>query len=142
MPTIRYHDSAAMLDWASRHLGLPFRDDAKAIGLAGDDDLRAVVVYDGFSACDCNMHVVSDGSGHWLTRAFLSVVFAHPFLQWRLRRVTGLVPARNTRALRFDIKLGFAYEGRCRHALPDDDIIVLGLLREQCRFIPKESRHA
>ena len=57
-----------------------------------------------------------------------------------MRRVTALVPAKNTAALRFDLHLGFKQEGVVRHALPDDDIIILGLLREDCRFIPQEYR--
>ncbi|WP_369674540.1 hypothetical protein, partial [Enterococcus faecium] len=56
-----------------------------------------------------------------------------PFVQWNLRRVTGLVPAKNADALRFDLHLGFEREGYLKHALPDDDLIVLGMTRE--RFI-------
>ena len=66
--------------------------------------------------------------------------FMHPFAQWGLRRVTGLVPAKNTDALRFDLHLGFKQEGYLRHALPDDDLVLLGMLRENCRFIPERYR--
>lgn len=137
-----YGDDERLIRWASHGMsGLGFRKDATAIGIERGGELRGVVVYDGFSVADCNMHVVSDGSRRWLTREFLVHVFAYPFIQCGFRRVTGLVPASNEEALRFDLKLGFKYEGYCRHAMPDDDIVILGMLREECRWIPKEYRY-
>lgn len=135
-----YGQEDRLLPWAAaRTGGGTFREDAYALGLERDGVLVAVVVYDGFSVADCNMHVASDGSRHWLNRTFLAAAFAHPFLQWGLRRVTGLVPAKNAAALAFDEHLGFAREGYHRHALPDDDLVTLGLLREDCRYLPTHS---
>lgn len=143
MLRLEYDDTKALIEWASARIGLPFRPDATAIGQRRDDGtLAAVVVYDGFSECDCNIHVASDGSGRWLTRALLVAAFTHPFGEWGLRRLTGLVPASNRYAMRLNRHLGFEVEGLCRHALPDDDIIVFGMLREHCRYIAKEYRHA
>ena len=140
MGQMRYEGQEEMVSWAQKVIGCQFRPDAKAIGLEGDNGLQAVTVFDGFSQCDCNIHVASDGSGRWMTREFLFHSFAYPFIQLGLRRVTGLVPAKNEAALRLDLHLGFEHEGRCRNALPDDDIIVLGMLRENCRFIPRDYR--
>lgn len=131
-----------LIAWAESRLGLRFRPDAKAIGRLRDGELSAVVVWDGFSEADCNIHVVSDGSRRWLNRKLMVAAFSYPFIQLRLRRVTGLVPAKNTAALAFNRRLGFVLEGVCRHALPDDDIVVLGMLREHCPWIPPEYRHA
>lgn len=140
MRNIIYDDDSRLIGWAREVIGCQFRGDAKAIGLESDGRLVAVTVFDGFSECDCNMHVASDGSGHWLGKDFLTCSFAYPFVQLKLRRVTGLVPAKNVTALRFDLHLGFKHEGICRDALPDDDIIILGMLRAECRFIPKQYR--
>lgn len=137
-----YGEDERLLRWAQAGMGgLTFRDDATTIGIERNGEISAVAVFDGFSHCDCNIHVNSDGSKRWLTREFLAHVFAYPFIQCGFRRVTALVPASNSDALRFDLKLGFEIEGYCRHAMPDDDIIVLGMLRENCRYIPKEYRH-
>lgn len=141
MAHIVYDNPDDLIKWAEARTGFVFRDDARAIGLQRQD-LCAVVVYDTFSQCDVSMHIASDGTGHWLNRAYLRAAFMHPFGQWGLRRVTGVVPAKNKRALRFDLHLGFAIEGVCRDALPDDDAIILGMTRAQCRFIPQEVRHA
>ena len=52
------------------------------------------------------------------------------------RRVTGLVHDNNHDARRFDEHLGFKQEGVLRKAAPDgDDMIVYGMLREECRWI-------
>jgi hypothetical protein len=135
-----YGEQERLIGWASEVIGITPRPDAQAIGWQENGQLRAVTVWDSFSVCDCNIHIASDGTRQWMRKSFLRASFMHPFIQWNLRRVTGLVPAKNTVALAFDLHLGFRQEGICRHALPDDDIIILGLLREDCRFIPKTHR--
>lgn len=136
-----YGDEERLLPWAASRVGIgDFRRDAYTIGLERDDNLVAVVVFDGFSTCDCNMHLASDGTGKWMNRAILAASFAYPFIQLRLNRVTGLVPATNEYALKLNEHLGFEREGLCRKALPDDDMVVMGLLRENCRWVPKENR--
>ena len=136
MGELVYDDGGQMIEWASKIIGFQPRSDAVAVGWREHGELRSVVLYDNFSACDCNIHIASDGKPGWLNRKFLIAAFMHPFVQWKLRRVTGLVPAKNTKALRFDLHLGFVREGYLRNALPDDDIIVLGMLREECIYLP------
>lgn len=136
-------DLAYMLHWAAERIGVQaFRPDAKAIALADDTgELAAVCVFDGFSPVDVNMHIASDGTKRWLTRAYLTACFAYPFVQCRLRRVTGLVPATNRAALRFDEGLGFRREGYHPRACEGGgDLISLGMLREHCRYISAEHR--
>ena len=140
MGEVVYENVDEMVVWASKIIGFQPRRDVTAIGWRESGSLRAVTLYDGFSECDCNIHIASDGSGNWLRRAFLIASFMHPFVQWRLRRVTGLVPAKNKDALLFDLHLGFKQEGYLHHALPDDDLYVLGMLKENCRYIPPEYR--
>jgi len=135
------YDDESMIPWAIERIGFQPRPDVKAIGWRENGELRAVTLFDGFSECDCNIHIASDGKPHWLSRAFLMASFMHPFVQWNLRRVTGLVPAKNRRALSFDLHLGFEQEGYLRNAMPDDDIVLLGMLRDHCRWIPKRYRN-
>ena len=140
MSELIYGQDETLIEWAQKIIGCKFRADATAIGRASDGEILAVAVFDGFSECDCNIHIASDGSGHALSRGFLTAAFAYPFIQLNMRRVTGLVPASNTKALKFDYHLGFVFEGRCRNALPNDDIIILGMLREECPFLPEKYR--
>jgi RimJ/RimL family protein N-acetyltransferase len=132
-----YGDEHRLLPWAKERIGVSFRRDAYSIGLERDGQIVAVVVYDNFSDADCNMHIASDGSRAWMNKSLLVAAFAYPFVQLGLRRVTGVVPAKNSAALAFDEHIGFSREGYHPHALPDDDLVSLGLLRENCRFIPR-----
>jgi len=141
MNTLIYGQDERLLQWAFERMAFTARSDAKAIGW-GDEatgTLKAVVIWDGFSECDCNIHVCSDESGHWLRRPLLIAAFSHPFLQWERRRVTSLIPENNTNAIRFNRHLGFKQEGICRNAAPDGNIILMGMLREECRFILQNS---
>lgn len=134
-------DKDRMLDWLCERVNyLDLDAGARAIGWERNGALVGVVAYDRFSYCDCSMHVASDGSRKWLNKEFLAAVFAYPFIQCDLKRVTGPVAAKNRDALRFDLKLGFRVEGRCPRALPNDDLVILGMLRSECRFIPVEYR--
>lgn len=137
-----YGQEDRLLPWACERIGVTaFRRDAYTIGVERDGELVAVIVYDTFSDCDCNMHVASDGSAHWLTRAALAGIFAYPFIQLGYCRVTSQIGTKNTRSLRFCEHLGFEREGYRRRAMKDDDLHVMGLLRENCRYIVKENKN-
>lgn len=137
---IIYGHEHVLLPWVGLRIGVNrFRSDAYSIGLMKRGEIVAAVVYDTFSAADCFMHVASDGTKLWLSKAFLFAAFGYPFTQLRLRRVSAMIAASNKDALRFNKSLGFVDEGYHPHALPNDDVISRGMLRENCRFIVKEN---
>ena len=141
MAQVIYGREQELLPWAQERIGVTFRDDAKTIGLERDGEIRAVVVYDTFSTADCCMHIASDGTRAWMSKSLLISAFCYPLVQCGFKRVTGLVPASNAAALAFDENLGFKREGFHPLAGPDgDDLISLGMLRKDCRFIPEEHR--
>jgi len=128
------------LEFAEKVIGINFGSDAKAIARIVDGRTRAVCVFEAFCEVDCRIHIATDSSFMPISRAFIKHCFWYPFVQLKLNRVTGLVPASNKRALKFDLGLGFVYEGLLRKGLPDDDLIILGMTREECRFIPSIHR--
>lgn len=135
------NDRVRLLEWAGAIIGCQFFSDAQAIGWGDDETLRAVAVYDCWSGNDCHMHLASDGSGRWMTRQALAAAYYYPFVQNGLRRVTGHVEASNADALRLDVHMGWRREGVLREAAASgDDLIVLGMLRRECRFISREHR--
>lgn len=138
---IVYDDQARMLAFAIEHgASTEWKSDAVAIGREVGGRLVVVGVFENFTDGDCHVHVASDGSAHWLNRAYLAHFFAYPFIQLGLRRITGLVPSNNHRALAFDLHLGFQVEGRLREAFPDADLMVLGMLKRECRYLPRTAR--
>lgn len=141
---ILYDQQERMLDWAAEHMGYPgfrFRADAKAIGREVNGEIVGVVVFDTFSDGDCLIHVVSDGSRRWFSREFVVRAMAYPFLQLNFRGITALVLADNARSLAMCRHFGFTAEGRLRRRGPKgQDIIVFGLLREECRWLQPRGR--
>lgn len=134
-----YGQEERLLPWAAERIEVDgFRNDAYAIGLERAGQLIAVVVFENYSQCDVWMSVAAD-STYWANPRFLAAVFSYPFKQLGLRRVTSTVAGKNMKSLEFCKRLGFVLEGTCRNALPDDDLIFLGLLREECRYLPKGS---
>lgn len=136
-----YGENERLLPWACERIGIgSFRKEAQAIGLERDGVLVGAVIFDTFSSYDCCMHVASDGSGHWLTREFLVHAFSYPFITCGYRRVTSPIAESNTRALKFNLRLGFEVEGRHPLMAKDGAMITTGLLRSRCIYIPKEHR--
>jgi RimJ/RimL family protein N-acetyltransferase len=105
-----------------------------ALALVDDMGIIAGVLYNYYTGTNICMHVAAVPGRKWLTRQFLFAAFDYPFNQLKVRRVTGLVPAKNEEAIRFDTHLGFELEGRMSHALADDDMLIFGLLRENCKW--------
>ncbi|ARV77123.1 acyl-CoA N-acyltransferase [Pseudomonas phage Skulduggery] len=135
-------DSGPLLDWAAARYDRNAIDgDTHALGIEVDGVIRAVAMYNNFNTVSCSMHVVSDDGKRWASRTFLSAAFSYPFVQLGLKRVTAMVPAKNTDALCLDLRLGFKVEGTMAEATDDDDIVVMGMLRRNCMWITEEQRH-
>lgn len=135
-------DRDELLDWAAARYGDNAIDsDTHAIGVEVDGEIQAVAMYNAFTDISCNIHVVTDGRRRWAGRTFLRQAFAYPFVQLGLTRLTALVPAKNYNALNLDLRLGFQVEGRMAEATDGDDLVVLGMLRRNCTWIPEEYRH-
>lgn len=124
--------------WAAAVIapGTVFPSDAYAIACEVGDEIAAVTVWSGFDQCNCLISIASDGSRRWMTREFLYRSFAYPFVQLGLPRVTAKVDEINSDSLRLGFHLGFIEEGRMRRAAPGGrDEIIMGLLKENCRWI-------
>ncbi|MRN43474.1 MULTISPECIES: GNAT family protein [unclassified Brucella] len=132
-----YEQRRIYKEWAAHQIGIDqFRSDATTIAVLKEKQIIGVTVFDTFSPGECQVHVASDGSRRWLTRDYLRMVFAYPFVQLQFRRVTSLVPETNTASARFCAHTGFREEGRLREAgLHGEDLIVFGMLRRECRWL-------
>ncbi|MCW2275148.1 hypothetical protein GJ654_10460 [Rhodoblastus acidophilus] len=124
------------LDWAAAGVGIDgWPSDTKALAGYYGDELRVVVLYNTFfDGATCSMHVCAKPGALWATPATLREFFAYPFIQLGLRRVTAPIAGRNIKSQVLALKLGFKQEGRLRHARKDDDEVLLGLVREDCKW--------
>jgi len=116
----------------------PF-ENFSALGLLKNDELIAGVIYNHYTGVNIMAHIAAVPGKRWMSREFLYAMFDYPFNQLGVRRITGLVPKKNRVAREFDTHLGFEYEGNMRNALPDDDMIVYGMLREKCKWLKIKS---
>lgn len=138
MAELIYNDPERLKAWAlERYPDAAVDGDTHALGYEIDGQLVVVCLFNCFTRWECNMHVVSNGSRRWCSRGFLAAAFAYPFIQLGVQRVTALVPAKNTDALVLDLRLGFVPEGVKRSAYGDDDLVVLGMLRGNCKWLPE-----
>jgi RimJ/RimL family protein N-acetyltransferase len=107
---------------------------ASGIGWTRDGELIAGVCYDSYNGRSICMHVASERK-HWLSRGFLAAVFGYPFQQLGVTKILGLVDSTNLKARRFDEHLGFVLEARITDAVPDGDLLIYSMRRDQCRYL-------
>ena len=108
----------------------------KTIGLLDPDKgLLAGVLYRNFNRANIEMHLAAVPGSTWMTREYLWTCFDYPFTQLGVQRITGLVPAKNAAARRLDEHLGFVHEATLKDALPDDDLMVYCMRRENCLWL-------
>lgn len=112
-----------------------------ALGIVNaDGELRAGVVGFHFRQHECSGAIAGDDPRVW-TPAVLRQLFKYPFVQKRYARLTAYTGADNERTARLLAGVGFQLEGRLRKSLDGaTDLLVFGLLREECRFLPKDAR--
>lgn len=122
--------------WLFQH----FRDkhermmpDFRALAAVDGGRILAAVIYDCFYAKDCNLSLaIEDKRG--VTRESLHIVFAYPFQQLGLVRVSASVAADNEPSLALMERWGFKREGVKRLGYGDRDEILFGMLRDECRW--------
>lgn len=107
--------------------------EAKSLAAMDGWKILGVVAYDGFTPHECQMHLAIEDR-RCVTRRVLRAVFAYPFTQLKLARVTACVALSNAAILELVQRLGFVYEGRKRCGFGDEDELIFGLLRSECRW--------
>lgn len=114
-----------------------------ALALVSNDDyFKAGVIYNNFAEANVCAHIAI-WPGARLTPMFLRAIFEYPFHQLEKERLTALVARKNKKALKFVQKLGFKYEGCIRRYFGREDMMLYGMLKSECVFLPQvESRRA
>lgn len=105
-----------------------------AIGVTSNGALIGGVVYHEYKLTDIQMSGAAI-SKKWLSHYRLMKIFSYPFIQLGCRRVTMLVPLRNSETRNFVEGLGFKQEGVLRQAFLDGDCVVYGMLKQECKWI-------
>ena len=134
-----------VINWVARHLPQCPRDRAAAIGVTDDRSLIAGVVYSDISknqrGLPINLHMtIAAESPQWALRSIIRILFAYPFIQIGVPRVTATVAKNNKRSRKLAEGLGFVHEGTLRRAWDGrQNALVYGMLRHECRWIGEMS---
>lgn len=107
--------------------------DPKAIGYEVDGELRGGVVYTNYSGANVFATIAMTAP---LTRRFAYSIFWCPFVQFGVRHITCAIEESNRRSLKLCMHMGFKLRGRLpESAINGEDIIIMGLLKRDCRFL-------
>lgn len=113
-----------------------------AIGVLHRRQLIAGMVYYDYSSPNIACAFAADNFA-WPQVGVLGGLFQYPFGQLGCARITTYVREGDERALGFARTLGFLDEGVHRRLFPDGSTgISLGMLREECRWLPKNGSAA
>jgi RimJ/RimL family protein N-acetyltransferase len=134
-------------DWIMRHVGGVFNektDHSVAAHTPADGRIQGGVVFTGYLGASIMLHMAGNETA-WASRDFLWMVFDYAFVQLGCRKLVGLVPAFNTRAVSIEVRLGFHVETRLKEMLtdPTEELLIFTMMREDCkwlRIVPKYYR--
>lgn len=106
-----------------------------ALGVVRGGSLIAGVIWHNYRGHDIEATIASD-TPNWAFPATLRRLFAFPFVQLGVVRVTSIVSRKNKPSRRFCEGLGFRLEGVCRQGMDGKiDAMIYGCLRDECRVL-------
>lgn len=109
--------------------------DFSALGVVRDGQLVAGVIWHNYRGHDIEATIASD-TPNWAFPSTLRRLFAFPFVQLGVVRVTSIVSRENKVSQRFCEGLGFQLEGVCRRGMDGKtDAMIYGCLRGECRVL-------
>ena len=117
---------------AKRIFGGYFEEKSKSLGLKKDGEFVAGVIYENFNRKSIMCHIAITGR---MTPFFLFAIFDYPFNVCNVEKIIVPVTSDNTESLKLVKKMGFAEEARLKDADPHGDIILLTMLKKDCRFL-------
>jgi len=139
--TIIVGRDVAVAEWVRTHIpgvSIEFWPSGyHAIGFAIGSELIAGAVYCNFTWPTIEISLASI-SPRWASRRNLAALAAYPFLQLNCKRLGATTRRKNQPVRAFLCRLGFQEEGIARCAYPDDDAVIYGMLREECRWLPRD----
>jgi hypothetical protein len=140
---IQARDSAFVWQFFNDRLGLHASRDFRGVLYVPDecsgiavsmDDVAVAVGYNAFIGRTCCMHSVIQRPERVSPR-IVREAFEFPFLVCDCEAVLAIVDSDNDDAMRFDTKLGFKEIARVPHGGPDADLVILQMLRGECRWL-------
>lgn len=107
----------------------------RAIGFEKNSELIAGVAYFLYNGVNV-WTAIAQVDHRWINRTTLWAIFAYPFTQLKVKRISALVDASNTRSRRFIEHLGFQHEATLVGASDrGGDQLVYRMFERECRWL-------
>lgn len=118
-------------------------EDSQGIVVYDDaQNIAAMAVFDSFTVDGCSVHLAIDNP-FAIRHGLFSEVARHAFVACGRKRMFGLVPSNNAKALKLDRHIGFTEVARIPNAVAEGvDYIVMCLEKADCRWLTEEMREA
>lgn len=104
-----------------------------AMAVERDGEIVAACIFEHFTGHDIDVSLAVASKG--ATPGFARAVFRYVFNQLTCRRISCEIAERNTAMRHIAGRLGFKDEGVKRDAVPGDNLVMMGMLRSECRFL-------
>lgn len=107
-----------------------------AVGIVSEDKFLGAVIWHHYfpKYRTIEASIATEGPG-WATRKVLMELFAYPFEQLNCQKVRAIAGRRNKSACKAIRGMGFKFEGNDRRGMGNDDAIIFGLLRKECKWL-------
>jgi len=126
----------AMAAFINFHAKVSPSPDMQFFGYVRGEKLCMVVALDGFLGKTAQINVANAPDWHFTPRVMLREVFRYAFVTAGREMLLGVLNSRNTRAMNYDLHLGFRELLRLPGLHEDGgDFVVLGLKKSDCRYI-------
>ena len=125
-----------------REVGVQPCGDLQALMWVDEENrIEWVVGYTAFIGKTCQMHVVNLSDAAYLPKAVLFGAFDFPFNYLGVEKTIAVVNSLNTRAMNYDLSLGFKEVLRLE-GMHDDggDLVVLNMDKADCRWIKERKK--
>ena len=129
-------------NWVRQRAHCILCEDSQGIVAYDERGIQAIAAFDSFTVDACNVHFAI-ANPYVIRHGFLHEIARHLFIQCNRKRIFGLVPSTNKKALKLDKHIGMEEVATIPDALADGiDYVVLRMNRKDCRWLPEELREA
>lgn len=126
--------------WFKDRTSVLLCEDMQGIVALQGDKIAAIVVFDSWTPESANVHMAIENPMAIRAGLFSEVAY-HAYVKNNRKRLFGLVPSNNERALKTNAKIGFREVARVPDALATGvDYIVMRLDRDECEWLPGRLR--
>lgn len=123
--------------WVEERIGVPhetFRT-FNSIWFNDERGLKVALIYNNFDWPAISIHIAARERALWCRPEILHHIFYYPFVQLACKLLLAPVAETNKASRKVVEALGFSLDGRLRKMADGKDILIYGMLDEECRWI-------